>query len=101
MSAHGVVITSRTASDTLTPTRMTNRMAPDDAGDGRREVTGPRVTSNSAGPGTKKIDGMTTMPAKSGMPSQTRLTKKSNGIRLAAPRPAATHRGRAAPTYEL
>ena len=28
-------------------------------------------------------DGMITMPANSGMPSQTRLTKKSNGSRLA------------------
>ena len=76
MSAHGVVITSRTASETLTPTRMTRRMAPISPGIVGAMVSGPMVMANSAGPGTKKIDGMTTMPAKNGMPEPDALDEE-------------------------
>ncbi len=82
-SAHGVVTTSSTASETLTPTRVTKIAALHTPVAETPSWTGPSARSNSRGPGTKKIDGMTTMPAKNGMPSQTRLTKKSNGSRLA------------------
>ena len=61
-SAHGVVITSRTASETLTPTRMTNRIAPSRPGIDGAMVIGPSVSSKRRGPGTKKMAGITTMP---------------------------------------
>ena len=46
-------------------------------------LNGPTSTENSRGPGTRNSAGMTTRPAKKGTPSHTRLTKKSNGSRLA------------------
>ena len=44
---------------------------------------GPSGDSNRRGPAAKKMEGIMTIPAKNGMPSQTRFTKKSNGTLLA------------------
>src|SRR5262249_51177526 len=76
-----------------------NTSAPQTPGAETPSDSGPTDSSTSVGPGTKKIDGRITMPANSGIPSQTRLTKKSNGKRLArATSKMATYRSTRTPT---